>query len=465
MKKGLRLIALLAALALVAAACGGDDSGDTTTTTAAPTTTTTAGSSDATTTTTEPEDMGPSMDLGVTAAPCDDAVNAGNGCIYLGVISDLTVGPFSALAIPAVGGLRAFWADVNANGGIEGFDVIISESNTIDAQYLPDLTVQGYTQIEPNVLMLAQSLGTSQTIAILDRMVEDNVVSVPATWWSGWAFGESDGNGLVLEAGANYCFEAMNDFDFALSQFGAEMKYGIIGFPNDYGLDYGAGIRLAAAANGIGEATVDIPQIPISLGGDVTEAVTQILANQLDVVFLTTGPFEMAGTLGGVVQNGGTTVFIGTHPTWNPALPVAVPDLVPALEALYFHSDWIPGWFGDSPGHTKAKAAAEAEEQSPNAWYLNGWASQYPIKAIIEAAIANGDLTRASVAGVVKTLDDVDYDGMIDNGDFANTPDSAARASLINRVDATAPGGTVNLVPLGVGPTAAAHDFTESCGG
>lgn len=461
MKKGFRLIALLAALALVAAACG-DDTSDTTAAPAA-TTTTTSGGDGGATTTTQAEDMGPAMDIGVTAAPCDDAVNAGNGCIYLGVISDLTTGPFSALAIPAVGGLRAFWRDVNENGGIDGFDVIVSESNTIDAQYDPQLTVQGYTEIEPNVLMLAQSLGTSQTIAALPRMVDDNVVTVPATWWSGWLFDETDGNGLVLEAGANYCFEAMNDFDFALSQFGAEMKYGLVYFPNDYGFDYAAGVKLAAAANGLGDAAVDLIQIPISAGGDVTEAVTQILGNELDVVFITTGPFEMAGALGGVVSNGGTTAFIGTHPTWNPALPLAAPDLVPALEALYFHSDWIAGWYGDSVGHEKAKAAAAVDEQSPNAWYLNGWASQYPIKAIIEAAIANGDLTRAAVASVVKTLDSVDFEGMIENGNFAGGPSAAARASLINKVDSTAPGGTVNLVPLGVGPTAAAHDFTGPC--
>ncbi|MDH3540847.1 MAG: hypothetical protein OEP52_12665, partial [Acidimicrobiia bacterium] len=106
MKKGLRLIALFAALALVAAACGDDTSDTTTAPTTAATTTTTSGDGGATTTT-EPPMTGPATDIGVTAAPCDDAVNAGNGCIYLGVISDLTTGPFSALAIPAVGGLRA----------------------------------------------------------------------------------------------------------------------------------------------------------------------------------------------------------------------------------------------------------------------------------------------------------------------------------------------------------------------
>ena len=46
----------------------------------------------------------------------------------------------------------------------------------------------------------------------------------------------------------------MNDFDFALSQFGAEMKYGVVYFPNDYGFDYSAGVKLAAAANGLGAA-------------------------------------------------------------------------------------------------------------------------------------------------------------------------------------------------------------------
>lgn len=467
MKKGLRLVALMAVLALVAAACGGDDSGDTTTTTEAATTTTTADSGSAdTTTTTEAAPTGPVTDVGVTAAPCADAVNDDNGCIYLGVISDLTVGPFSALAIPAVGGATAFWDKINADGGVGGFDIIISDNNTVDAQYNPQLTVEGYSEIEPNVLLLAQSLGTPQTQAALPRYIEDSTVAVPATWWSGWAFDEFDGNGLVVEAGASYCFEAMNDVDWAVANLGlnADSAWGIVGFPGDYGGDYAAGLKVAAEANGLGVPAVELEQTPLSAGGDVTEAVTQILGNQLDVVFLTTGPFELAQTLGGVVQNGGQTVFIGTHPTWNPALPLAAPDLVPALEALYFQSDWIPGWYGTSDGHVAAKAAAEAVEQTPNEWFLNGWASQYPIKAMLEQAIANGDLTRVGVATALKELSDVSFEGMIPNASFSGTPnETAARASLVNRVDSTAPGGTVPVTELTVGPTAAAHDFTSPC--
>ena len=66
---------------------------------------------------------------GITADPCPDAVNADNGCIYLGVLSDLTEGPFAALAVPITDGQRAFWLDVNEKGGIGGFDVDI-DANT-----------------------------------------------------------------------------------------------------------------------------------------------------------------------------------------------------------------------------------------------------------------------------------------------------------------------------------------------
>jgi hypothetical protein len=457
MRKALKLIALLAALALVAAACGSSDS-DTT----APTSPDTTAAAGATTTTTTAGPTGPLTDFGVTEAPCDDAVNAGNGCIYLGVISDLSTGPFAGAAIPAVGGLNAFWDGVNADGGLDGFDVIVSPGNTVDAHFNPQETVAGYTQIEPNILMLAQSLGTSQTQAVLARYIEDSMVAVPATWWSGWSFDQFDGGGLIVEAGVSYCMEAMNDIDFAVSQFGADMTYGIIGFAGDYGGDYAAGVKIAAEVNGLGGPLFEFVQTSAAAGGTVDEAVGLILANTPTVVFITTGPTELAGTVGGMFQNGGTSVFIGTHPTWNVAL-LALPEVVALLEQLYFLSDWIPGWYGDSPGHQAAKAAAEAEDQSPNAWYINGWASQYPVKAIIEQALANGDVTRAGVAAAVKQLDDVSFDGMIDNVDYAGGAETATRASLINRVDGTAPGGTVNLTPLAVGPTAAAYDFTGAC--
>ena len=97
------------------------------------------------------------FDVGVTEEACPDAVNADNGCIYLGTISDLTVGPFAALAVPITDAQTAFWQRVNENGGVGGFDVNTSEF-TRDNQYSPEVHSQQYEEIKNEVLALAQSL-------------------------------------------------------------------------------------------------------------------------------------------------------------------------------------------------------------------------------------------------------------------------------------------------------------------
>lgn len=453
------VLALLAVLALIAAACTQEDT-ETTTTQAATTTTQAATTTTAGVTTTT--EAGVAFDLGVTEEPCPGG-NPDSGCIYLGLISDLSDGPFAALAIPAVAGVQEFWSTVNEAGGVGGFDVAITAENTVDAHYNPTEHVEGYVEIEPNILMLAQSLGTPQTQAALPQYIEDNMVAVPATWWSGWAFPEYDGNGLVLEAGVSYCIEAMNDVDFAVQSLGSELTYAIVGFPGDYGGDYAAGVAVGAEAYGLGEPAFHLTQVPLSAGGDVSEAVSQILATSPNVVFITTGPLEMAQTMGGVFGAGGQAMFIGTHPTWNPGL-VAQEALLPALEAAYFQSGFVPGWFGESAGHDAARAAAEAIGQAPNEWFLNGWASQYPVMALIEKAIGNGDLTRAGMAAAVKQLDDVSYEGMLPNASYSGTPnDVAPRQSIINQVDAAAPGGTKTATGMFTGPTAEAFEFNAPC--
>ena len=124
---------------------------------------------------------------GVTEEPCPEGVNPDNGCIYLGVLSDLTEGPFAALAVPIVDAQRAYWKQVNEAGGIAGFDVDI-DTYTRDTKYQAAEHAAAYQQIEPNILALAQTLGTVNTAAILPDMDAADIVGAPASWWSGYAF-------------------------------------------------------------------------------------------------------------------------------------------------------------------------------------------------------------------------------------------------------------------------------------
>ena len=72
--------------------------------------------------------------IGVTDEPCPGGA-ADRGCIYLGVLTDES-GPFAGAAPGLLGGQRAFWAAVNASGGIGGaYDVSLPDDLKKDTQY------------------------------------------------------------------------------------------------------------------------------------------------------------------------------------------------------------------------------------------------------------------------------------------------------------------------------------------
>ena len=469
-RRWLTVVSLVAAFALVVAACGDDDSGTTTTggpgTTAAPTTAapTTAAPTTATPTTQGGGDI--AFDVGVTPAPCGDAENEGNGCIYLGVLSDLTDGPFVALAVPLTNAQSDFWAAVNADGGIGGFDVIISAENTFDTHYDPGLTVEGFEAIKDRVLLLAQSLGTPQTQAALPRYAEENVVAAPATWWSGWAFADQD-QGLILESGAPYCFEAMNGMSFAndMLQPGEGFTWALVRFPGDYGGDYGNGAILAAEALGLGAPVADITQVPFSVGGDANATIAELAQLQPNLIVVVTGPNEMATIVGGLFQAGHQQFkILGASPTWNVGL-LGVPDLVPLLQAVYYVTTPWGGWDSDTDGHAAMRAAAEANGRDPNGAYVAGWVWQYPILALLEQLIADGDLTRANAVETAAGLTGVSYAGILPDRDFTGSAnDQALRSTIVNGVDPAASDGLSPFTDAFTSEIAAGYDLSAPCG-
>ena len=479
------VVALLAVFSLVVVACGDDDAETTTTaaetTTTAEATTTTAEvttTTAATTTTEAPAEI--AFDVGVTLEPCPDSPNPDNGCIYLGNLSDFT-GAFATQGPLLAWGHEDFWARVNSAGGIgvEGamFDVAITAENTCDTGYVSEQHVACYEQIRGNVAALAETLGTTQTLAALPLFVEDSTIASVSTWYSGWSFPEID-SGLIFETGASYCMESMDAFDFAVGAMAEagvplndagvpQFTYAVVAFPGDYGGDYAFGVKYAAAQYGLGDPVADITLVPISAGGTMDEAIATLVGAQPNVIFMVTGPIELATIMGGVYTMGHqTAMYVGAGPTWNLGL-LAQEALVPLLEQAYFQTAyWLP-FNTDTPGHAAMRAQADVAGRDINTLgvaYSAGWAMQYPIKAALEAAIASGDLTRAGIAAAAGQLTDVDYEGMLPNRGFAGTAnDDAWRGITVNRIDTTQPDGVTSMTGYFTGPTAAAYDFTAPC--
>jgi len=422
-RRATRLGVLAACLTLVVSGCGGRDDDDDSA--AAP---------------------------GITDEPCPEAVDEDKGCIYLGVITDLT-GVFAGVGVPFSEGQKAFWASVNEAGGIGDYEVDVTKYAK-DSTYESEKHAAAFNEIKDEVAFLAQSLGTANTNAILPDAVDEDILIAPASLGSDWIFQD-----IVLEAGTNYCAEAMNVVDYAVDTGGAE-SFAAIHFPGDYGDDAMVGARIAAEARGID--FTEITTTPVD-GGDTQEAaIGALLDADPDYVLLSTGPKEMATIVGGALAQEFSGQFIGSIPSWNAA--VLDSPAAPAIQAAYMQATSFPTWESDSPG---AQALRDAVgDLAPNDWFFIGWAGSYLTKAVLEAAVENDDLSREGLVEAATDLEGVDGEGMLPegSGNYAGDPNEAVvRVTQLNAVDPGAASKVSIAVEAFTGPTASAYEFTDAC--
>ena len=77
-----------------------------------------------------------------------------------------------------------FWDNVNAKGGIAGRQVeLVIEDNAYDVA----TQLEKYEALRDEVAILSQSTGSPHTAAIAQDLVDDDLVAIPLTWYSGWA--------------------------------------------------------------------------------------------------------------------------------------------------------------------------------------------------------------------------------------------------------------------------------------
>ncbi len=457
-----RTAALVAAGALVLGACSSDEPD------ADPTDAETTAEEDPTDEPTGEATGGDTTEVatgeGVTEEPCPEGapetVNADNGCIYLGVISDLTAGPFSAAGPAIVDAQIAFWTRVNENGGIGGaYDVNISQ-NVRDNLYNPETHNQVYQEIKPNILALAQSLGSPTTQAIADDLEASKIVAAPASWTS-----QNEFQSFILESGNNYCVESANALDYYVQENGEIESVLAVHLPGDYGGDGAAGAKKWAEANG---ATFNNVQVTDSMD----PAISEIVSNSPDVVILTLGPTDTGAVVGNAVGQGYQGFFIGNSPTWNPAL-LGSPAAEAFLNFYWQAAPWGP-LESDTASHQALrdqleKMAGELESYNPDAlsdFFTAGWMWSYPLEAALQAAYEAGDITRAGVFEAATSLTNVDYEGAMppEAGDFTGeAANQSFNGTWIAAPDAEAATGVVTVTENFAGTTSAEFPFESAC--
>jgi ABC-type branched-subunit amino acid transport system substrate-binding protein len=358
--------------------------------------------------------------------------------------------------VPITNSQKAFWKRVNEAGGIGGYEIDVT-TYVKDNKYSPQTHNEVYQEIKGKVLALAQTLGSPTTAAIIGDLKANNIVAVPASWTSAWAFED-----VILESGANYCVESMNAVDYAMGAFQPKSVMAVH-YAGDYGDDAAAGAKYAA--DKLGLTFTDVKTDP---GQDKQAgAIAQILSAKPDLIVLTTAPAEAAVIVGGVGAQaraaGYTPHFIGTSPTFNPALNAS--PAAPALQAYYLVTGpWMP-WATASPGHEAMRKALGTPTPLSDG-YTAGWVWSYPLKAALMKAAQNKDLTRAGLLAAAKSLTSVDYEGMLPqgSGNYAGGPDGGqVRLSTVSKPDPTQPTGVATVQELKAGPTASAFKLEKPC--
>jgi hypothetical protein len=468
--------AMALALLLVVAGCSGD-AADSTAPTIVPSSTaptsTVAPSTTGASTTEPAADVPYLYGSGVVPAPCRDAVNDGNACIYLGVIADLS-GPFQHIGLPMTRAQEDFWRAVNQEGGIGGFDVIIAPGSFVDSAGDPAIGVEAAGQIAPGVAGMAQSSGIESTLEAIGTVFGANSVLVsPADRWSGWSSPDLDGD-LALETGTSYCFAAMNGIHFMDDFIGgdgdglpSDFGWAVVTSPGLYGSDYSVGARLAAGDLGWPQPLlIDLPALP---GADALAAAAETITDRsVDLIVFATDPGTMAVVWASVWSSAAGTdpeqlpLALGASPTWRESFKSEADLMFTLVDRYYQTSPW-EGWVGASAGHQAMRSAAELSGEAPSHGYVAGWISQYPWKALITAAAESGDLTRANLVGLVRGLE-VDFDGMIPPVAYGDAPgDVRSRQTVVNRASADAADGLTPVTPPFSSSFVQGFQLTASC--
>lgn len=406
----LRPAAALFSLALVATACGGRSDDD---------------DADSGPQTTSPGDEGGEL----AEVPGFDGTT-----IRVGAITP-TSGPAAVIGGPLTAGNQAYFDALNANGGVAGRYQV--ELVVEDSAYATTTADAAYESMKEDVVMFAQILGTQIVTTLLPKLEADNIVAAPASLDSFWVREQQ-----LLPIGGPYQVQSANAFTWYI-------EGGNGGSPDDvicalirddeYGEAGLEGFEAAAEAN-----DVEIAEVVTFPGGE-SDFTTQIGALQgagCEMVLFVGLPTETSPAITRAAQSSPPfePQWIGQSPSWLTLF--AQGDLAPYLQEHFVLAAEGVEW-GDTSVPGMAQMLEDAPEgQQPDIYFAFGYNQARAVHQVLEAAVANGDLSREGIIEAMNGIEVLTFDGL--TGDYPYGPPEdrdPPRASTIFAVDPEAPGG------------------------
>jgi ABC-type branched-subunit amino acid transport system substrate-binding protein len=355
------------------------------------------------------------------ALKTDKGVNLATKTIRLGVLNDES-GPAATIGKPYAVGKRILAAQINAGGSSllpEGWKVELVEK---DHGYNPQKSVQAYNQVKDDVLLVAHSFGTPNTMPLRPMLERDTMLALPASLSS-----QMQEHKSTPPAGPSYEIEAMRAMDWVVAEVEKagkkkeDVKAAVVYQQDDYGQDGLNGWKKAAEHHGVkvvSEQTVTPGQ------RDFAAIVSSLKGAGATHVMLTVLPSATGPLLGTAATHQFKPTWIGQSPSWIDGF--FNPEVIPSAVFATYH--WVTGftfWGEDVPGmpnfldayekHGKAQAA-------PDYYILLSYAQGVLAIEFIKRAIEAGDVTRAGVMAQVPKVSGFDANGLFQPLDLTAFP-------------------------------------------
>jgi ABC-type branched-subunit amino acid transport system substrate-binding protein len=387
---------------------------------------------------TEPEDTAtPGSEEGGASDDVATDIGIEGNTITLGVLTDLT-GVFAALGNDITNAQSLFWDN---NQVCDTYDV---ELDIKDTGYVPQQGVQLYSGIKDNVLAMQQTIGSPINTALAPEYEADGIVNFPSAWASNLT--QIPGTGVP---GSTYPVELANGYAYMIEEglLKEGDKVGHIYFEGEYGENGLAGTEAAAEEYGL-----EVVQAQIKpTDQDMTPQITNFRAEGVNMIVLTTAPTQTASAAGVAAAQGLDVPILGSNPVFAPGL-LQGPAGAKLKEDLYVAS---PVSAFDAHPELLEQYQAAYPNVTPTLGVVVGSGMSELMKAVLDQACENGDLTREGVLAAFNELEDVDTGGLIVPIEGFEVGRSPSLQSFILR-PADVPGGATVAQDAFSGPQAEA---------
>jgi ABC-type branched-subunit amino acid transport system substrate-binding protein len=352
--------------------------------------------------------------------------------VSVGVLSVLT-GPVALQGVPIANGVDAYFKHINQQmHGIDGKEIAIIKR---DHQYSGQTANQIFAEMTPRVAMYADVFGTPIIAALQRRIDESRVLVVPSTFGSQFYHDPQ-----LIAPFAPYTIQISAGVDYLVSEKnGKSLKWAIVSRHDVLGADGVAGFDYAAKLYGL---EVVSRQTYEPSDTDFTAQIQAIKDSGANVVIFADTSAVTAQFVVGLSRLGVDAIWLGWQPSFDPGLAKNAEFMSIVEKNKYYIASCLPAWSTKSAGMDAVREAREkyAPEQVPDPYFIFGYVHGAITRAVLQAAIVHGDLSRAGINAAVKDVGVTDFDGLLTHTvDFSKPPrERFPRAVQIWEVSASA---------------------------